>query len=386
MSRRSSAGGILQWLARGAIFLIFLAIAGAVYIFELGSTPTATSDPEPAPPTVGNGRTAISSGLIKAYFTTPTLAYPDRRDKRSVSPLLDAVIEDVNEASRTIDIAVFDIDLSALADALIAAQQRGVQVRLVVDSENLATPEVSEVCGRMQKAGIPITFDDREAFMHNKFIIVDRRIVWLGSWNMTENDTYRNNNNMLRVRSQLAANGFQQEFESMFAGIFGPRKPINQRPNISLDETPIDVYFSPEDGAAKYVLAEIKRAKKSIRFMAFSFTATDIADAIIARHAAGIDVQGVMERQNAAGLGAVFDQLTNAGVSVIEDGNCYILHHKVLIIDNRIVITGSYNFTKSAERNNDETLLIIADPELAEQYRAEWARVNKQAQSPVRCG
>lgn len=383
---RRRGGDILRWLARGAILLIFLAIAGVVYLLELSNTPSAAPAPAPANPTTGGGRTAITSGLIKAYFTTPTLIYPDQRAQRRASPLLEAVIEDIDQADRTIEIAVFDLDLSRLADALIAAKKRGVRVRLVIDSENLETPEVSEVAGRMQQANIPITFDDREAFMHNKYIVIDRRVVWLGSWNMTENDTYRNNNNMLRLRSQLASNAYAQEFEAMFAGMFGPRKPINQRPSISLDETPVDIYFSPEDGVAKYILAEIKRARKNIRFMAFSFTSADIADAMIERHAAGVDVQGVMERQNAGGLGAVFNQLTDGGVSVVEDGNCYILHHKVIIIDDRIVITGSYNFTKSAERDNDETLVIIADPQLAEQYRAEWMRVDKQAQSPTRCG
>jgi phosphatidylserine/phosphatidylglycerophosphate/cardiolipin synthase-like enzyme len=385
MTRKAvKSGGILQWLARAAILLVMLAIAGIVFLYESANTPPPTATPE-APVSKG-GRTAISSGLIKAYFTTPSLVYPDRRDQRANSPLLAAVIADIAEADRTIDLAVFDLDLNSLADALIAADKRGVQVRLVIDSENLETPEVAEVTGRMQKAGVAITFDAREAFMHNKFIVIDRRLVWMGSWNMTENDTYRNNNNMLRLRSQLAANAYQQEFEAMFDGVFGPRKPLITRPKISLDETPVDLYFSPEDGVAKYVLREIQRARKNIRFMAFSFTSAAIADAMIERHKAGVDVQGVMERQNAGGLGAVYEQLLDGGITVVEDGNCYILHHKTIIIDNRIVITGSYNFTNSAERENDENLVIIADPELAEQFLAEWQRIDTQAQRPLRCG
>jgi phosphatidylserine/phosphatidylglycerophosphate/cardiolipin synthase-like enzyme len=311
--------------------------------------------------------------------------YPDQPNQRKVSPLEQAVITDVTAAKRSIDVAVFDFDLNDLGDALIAAKQRGVVVRMVIDSENLASPGVSEITGRLKKAGVPITFDDRSAFMHNKFLVIDSQIAWMGSWNMTENDTFRNNNNMIRLRSQLASRSFQEEFDQMFDGVFGPKKAIHVRPEIVLDHTPIRIYFSPEDGVAKYVLTELQKAKKSIRFMAFSFTADPIAQALIAQAKTGITVQGVFERQNATGTGAAFAELQSGGVDVLEDGNCYILHHKTIIIDDTIVITGSYNFTSSAERSNDESLVIITDPEVANLYRAEFERTYAQATSPLRC-
>jgi phosphatidylserine/phosphatidylglycerophosphate/cardiolipin synthase-like enzyme len=392
--RAKKRDSLLSTLARAAIILVFLVIAALAFLFEQGNQAEAPVRPTTAPsnsttPPTGSssgGRTAISGGLIQAFFTTPTLVYPDRRDQRGGSPLLEAVIEDINAAQRSIDLAVFDIDLDDLTDALIAAKQRGLTVRLVVDSENLEAAEVAEMTGRMQQADIPITFDDREAFMHNKFIVIDRRIAWLGSWNMTENDTYRNNNNMIRLRSQLAADAYRTEFETMFNGTFGGRKPAVPRRQIVLDETPVAIYFSPEDGAAKYVIEQINNAKSSIRFMAFSFTSADIANAMIAREQEGISVQGVMERQNASGVGAVFDLLKQNKIDVLVDGNCYILHHKTIIIDDQIVITGSYNFTRSAERENDENLVIISDPELAQLYLEEYDRIRNLAEQPLRCG
>jgi phosphatidylserine/phosphatidylglycerophosphate/cardiolipin synthase-like enzyme len=387
MTRKSSRKGVglLGWLARAGVVTIFLAIAGVVFLYEQGDAPP-TEEPATRSEPTNPGRTAVSAGLIKAYFTTPTLIYPDRRDQRPDSPLLKAVIADIGQAERTVDLAVFDIDLRDLTDALLAAKKRDVTVRLVVDSENLIAPEVAEVTGQMQQAGIAITFDERSAFMHNKFIVIDRRVLWLGSWNMTTNDTYRNNNNMLRLRSQLAADAYQKEFQAMFDGQFGTRKPIIIHPAIRLDETPIDLHFSPTDGVAQYILTEIGRARRSIQFMAFSFTSDDIASAMVDRRSAGLSVQGVMERQNVEGTGAAFQQLDRGGVEVLEDGNCYILHHKVIIIDEQIVITGSYNFTNSAEQSNDENLVIIADKELAAQYIAEFERVWEQAQAPTRCG
>ncbi|MFL5804473.1 MAG: phospholipase D-like domain-containing protein [Roseiflexaceae bacterium] len=70
---------------------------------------------------------------------------------------------------------------------------------------------------------------------------------------------------------------------------------------------------------------------------------------------------------------------------MLQDGNCYILHHKVSIIDERTVITGSYHFTSSAERDNDENLVIVDDPTLARAYLDEFERVYAQAQAPTRC-
>src|SRR5438046_4076647 len=110
----------------------------------------------------------------------------------------------------------------------------------------------------------------------------------------------------------------------------------------------VEVYFSPEDGVAKHVLQRLEAAKRSIHFMTFSYTADAIADAMVAKVKAGLQVRGVFESQNAGGSGADFGRLKQGGVDVLEDGNCYNLHHKVIVIDEHTVITGSYNFTSSA--------------------------------------
>jgi phosphatidylserine/phosphatidylglycerophosphate/cardiolipin synthase-like enzyme len=135
----------------------------------------------------------------------------------------------------------------------------------------------------------------------------------------------------------------------------------------------------------KYVLARLNAAKKSIHFMAFSYTANTIADAMVAKVKAGLPVRGVFEAQNAGGAGAAFSRLKQGGVDVLQDGNCSILHHKAIVIDERTVITGSYNFTNSAERDNDENLVIVDDPTLARAYIDEFERVYAQAQAPTRC-
>lgn len=379
--------GCLGWAARVAIVVICLIGFFVAFVLqEGGDIPANPIFPSTPTSATRAGRTAMSAGLIRTYFSTPDLVYPDKVSSRKPSPMLTALFDDIAKAEQHIDIAGFDIDILELGDALIQAKRRGVQVRVVEDSENLVAPEASDLAGRLQDAGIAMTFDEREAFMHHKFVVIDGRIVWAGSWNLTYNDTFRNNNNMLRLRSQLAAESYTYEFDQMFAHIFGPSKSsLAPHPRIILDETPVDVYFSPQDGVAAHILEYIHGAQHSIRFMAFSFTSNALADALIKQAHNGVTVQGVMERQNAEGAGADFAHMQKQGLDVLEDGSCYLLHHKVMIIDDQIVITGSYNFTNSAEKDNDENLLIIADREVAQRYSQEFTRIYKQAQQPTRC-
>jgi phosphatidylserine/phosphatidylglycerophosphate/cardiolipin synthase-like enzyme len=350
----------------------------ALYLYQVGWIQRALAGP-PSP-------AVDAGGLIKVYFTTPTLIYPDKLWQRPAVPLLQAVLADLDAAREQIDVASFDFDVDELTSALLRARRRGVTVRLIVDSENLLTPEVSEQTGRLQQAGIAVVFDRREPFMHDKIVIVDRAVTWLGSWNITTNDTYRNNNNMLRLVSRRAAADYEHEFEQMFGGRFGTAKTsATPYPSVRVGAAQVAVYFAPQDHVAEHVVARLRAARRSIRFMAFSFTAAAIADAMVERRGAGVLVRGVFETQNAVGRGAVVQRLRDGGVDALLDGNCYILHHKVIIIDERTVITGSYNFTSSAESSNDENLVIVDDPALARAYLDEFDRVYAQAQSPARC-
>jgi len=378
--------GVDRALRRGATtgrVMLALALLLGLYLYHSGRLEQLVAHAEAQ---IGLGQPKAPPGAIRAFFTTPALAYPDLPQHRPASPLLAAVLADLEVAHTSVDLASFDFDIPAITDALLRAGARGVVVRLVVDSENLDTPEVSEQAGRLQRAGIEVHFDRREPFMHDKFVVVDGVVTWMGSWNLTENDTWRNNNNMLRFASRQIAADYAREFEQLFDGRFGTGKSsATPFPRVQLGRTNVEVYFSPEDGVAKYVLQRLGAAKRSIHFMSFSYTASVIADAMVAQAQAGLPVHGVFESQNAGGTGSVFGRLRQGGVDVLQDGNCYILHHKVIVIDERTVITGSYNFTNSAERDNDENLVIVDDPTLARAYLDEFARVYAQAQSPTRC-
>lgn len=386
MARRSTSRArprrtTRQQLSGRAILLLVAILIGA-YLIDRYVTPLplpGSTTPTAPPP-------AASGDAIQVFFTTPSLVYPDRAASRQPPPIERAIIADIDGAKTSVEFATFEYNLGSIAEALVRAKQRGVNVRAALDRENLEKVEMADFAGALQRAQIPIAWEETDAFLHSKFVIVDNALVWMGSWNATVNDTYRNNNNLLRITIPQIVQNYAAEFGQMAEGTFGKRKQsITPNPRVTSGGVTIENYFSPEDGVRQHVVEYLRAARQSIRVLAFSFTADEIKDAMLERERGGVTLQGVFEQRNAGGQGSEFEQLKNSG-QVYIDGNCYTMHHKIIIIDDRIVITGSYNFTSRAENDNDENLVIIDDPALAQQYVAEFDRVFQQAQNPTRCG
>lgn len=131
----------------------------------------------------------------------------------------------------------------------------------------------------------------------------------------------------------------------------------------------ISVYFSPVGGCTDAVVQQINQAKQTIEMQAYSFSSAPISKALLDAHKRGVKVAAVLDRsqQTAKYSGATF--LANAGIPVVIDDKHAIAHNKIIIIDGKTVITGSFNFTKAAEQSNAENLLVIKDnPDLAAAY------------------
>jgi phosphatidylserine/phosphatidylglycerophosphate/cardiolipin synthase-like enzyme len=249
---------------------------------------------------------------------------------------------------------------------------------VVIESDNLDEPEVQDLIS----AGIDVLGDRREGLMHNKFVIIDALEVWTGSMNFTTNGAYLNDNNLVRIRSSRLAQDYTVEFEEMFEDdLFGPDdRPNTPYPRLTIEGTDVEVYFSPDDHTIDRLLELVQAAQSSIYFLAYSYTSDPLAAAMIARAGAGVTVQGVFEEsQYESNIGTEFDVLQQAGLPVYLDGNPHNMHHKVILIDDQIVITGSYNFSANAEDRNDENTLIINNADIAALYRQEFERVLQQA-------
>lgn len=326
-----------------------------------------------------------SGGWWEVYFTDPV----NYRDPNVISGSVEAKLIGYIEAAQTsIHIASFEFDLDSTARALIAAKERGVDVRWVTDDEHGLLADEEPGHGQfamLQSAGIEVRDDlGRSAFMHNKFWIFDGQIVWTGSTNITRNGIYDQNNNVIVIRSPELAQIYEKEFDEMWNGEFGAKSPSTLADqSLVIDGSQILVIFTPEDPALETVIVPfVQGAQSSVYFMAFSFTDYPLADAMIQRRLHEVDVAGVFEAFGSTSESAELRTLFCGDVPVRQDGNGGFLHHKVIIVDERYVITGSLNFSTRAEETNDENVIIVDNPDIARLYIEEFERVWAMGKDP----
>lgn len=342
---------------------------------DVDMTETSTSNNTELIPIELPAGFGVKGSWFELYFTNPNSPLASQLTGGIDGPLVDAI----DSARLSIDVAIYSLSLNSVRNALIRAYDRGVQVRMVMESDNMDRSDAQA----LKEAGIPMVGDRREGLMHNKFVVIDNSEVWTGSMNFTDSGGYTDDNDMIRIHSVKMAENFTNEFNEMFVDDKFGDNIVAETPNprVTIDGTPIDVYFSPDDKAQASFVELVENAQKSIYFMAFSFTADEIGDAVIARAQEGVTVAGVMETEQVnSNIGTEFDPFSQAGLDVFRDRNEGQMHHKVMIIDQSIVILGSYNFTKAAETRNDENLLVIYNEDIAEQFIAEFQRVYAQAQ------
>jgi phosphatidylserine/phosphatidylglycerophosphate/cardiolipin synthase-like enzyme len=361
--------------------IIAVVILGVYYLLT-GSDPLGLFSEVPTPETITD-TTGSGGDWWQVYFTDPnTINDPD--NLRGSIP--EKLIEYIDDTQRTIHIAAFEFNLTPVAEALIAAHKRGVEVHWVTDDEHGIEADEEDDRGQfamLEKAGIEVRDDGRSALMHNKFWIFDNQTVWTGSTNITVNGNFRNNNNVLVIDSPQVAAIYEREFAEMWDGEFGPTSPSTVNAQVAtIDGTRVRILFAAEDEVVSQLAPLIESAQSSIRFMAFSFTHDDLGAAALARAQAGVDVKGIFETRASETEYSELPALYCAGLSVRQDGNPRTFHHKVFIIDDQIVVTGSLNFSENADDSNDENVVIVTNADIAARYLQEFERRWAEAKEP----
>ena len=382
-----------QLIAIAAVVVIV--IMGGVYLctgadpiglFEPGEgTPMAPATAQRPTPTVGAGPGPTSSRTTwwEVYFTNPNVVN-DPDDLSGSIP--EKLIAYINEAEHTIHIAAFEFNLTPVAEALIAAHERGVEVQWVTDDENGLDADWEEGHGQfamLEDVGIGVKDDGRSALMHNKFWVFDGQTVWTGSTNMTVNGNFRNNNNVIAIHSPEVATMYEREFQEMWDGQFGPTSPSTvDLQSTVVGRTPVQVLFAAEDKAISHLVPLVEGAQESIRIMAFSFTHDALGEAVLQRAQKGVDVKGIFETRGSETEYSELARLFCAKVPARQDGNPGTFHHKVIVIDERTLITGSLNFSNNADENNDENVVVIESKTIADKYLQEFDRRWDEAKDP----
>jgi phosphatidylserine/phosphatidylglycerophosphate/cardiolipin synthase-like enzyme len=136
----------------------------------------------------------------------------------------------------------------------------------------------------------------------------------------------------------------------------------------------LGVYFTPPAGAAQAIVKAIDASNKEVLVQAYGFTHNAMAQAIVRAHQRGVKVSVLLDQKSDHTNRYVVDLFNNAQVTMRQDGKHAIAHNKVMVIDDSIVITGSFNFTNSAETRNAENFLILKSSPLAARYKEEWLK------------
>lgn len=145
--------------------------------------------------------------------------------------------------------------------------------------------------------------------------------------------------------------------------------------SIKLASNSVQVYFSPEGGCEQAVIRTINSAKKTIDVAIYSFTSRKIAQSLVAAKKRGVRIRIIMDKDQNRSKYSKKRYLQKYRIPIATNRGEGLMHHKFAVIDTQIVITGSYNWTVSANMYNHENLLIIKSPELAKIYEKEFTKM-----------
>lgn len=317
----------------------------------------------------------IKKGNIELHMGPKEVGGPDDLKK--------VLIDFIDGATKKLDIAVQELDSIDIAKAVIRARQRKIRVRIVLEGgylksrkgiknpfESRGKYEVNrQIHDAILRTAINVKSDYNPQIFHQKFIIRDGNALLTGSTNFTETGTSTNLNHIVVIKDINVARIYSKEFREIQQGHFGKlnegHDPI---PNdVTVSNIPTRILFAPDHSPEMEIMKQMLKAKKRVDFAIFTFSqSSGIDDTMIALRNAGIKIRGALDGKQANQDWAATHPIHQAGVKIFlvpKQGALRKLHHKLMVIDNQVVIGGSFNYTGPANRMNDENIIILGDLE-----------------------
>ncbi|MBK8845246.1 MAG: T9SS type A sorting domain-containing protein [Bacteroidetes bacterium] len=366
--------------------------------FSVAGTDTAFSDSEIYITASG------SSGDIKCYFNRSvdhTRANPPTNLAMQLTSAIDDTLKAyMDRAISTIDITIYNLDnnnTSNIIQGINDAYARGVQVRIIADGSNAnnGLPFINSNIPVVLSPQLPLFY---YSIMHNKFVVIDanhsdvnKAVVWTGSTNWTGNQLNTDANNVIIIQDKSLAKAYTIEFEEMWGSNtaipnasnskFGPDKMDNTPHEFNINGKRVECYFSPSDKVNSEIERTILTANTQLQLAAMVITRYDLAYAIAATVGWGVDANAILDDSaNGGGTSFLIMEAVMHNKIVMYDHAALpgILHHKYMIIDqdnasnDALVLTGSHNFSSTANSKNDENTLMVHDASIANQYYQEF--------------
>nr|WP_244281200.1 phospholipase D-like domain-containing protein [Synechococcus sp. UW106] len=406
-------------------------------------------------------RLAMPEAIDVVFNHNATSRYrsPLTGDWRNGDDLEQWLIAAIAAANEEVLVAVQELSLPRIAQALIAAKQRGVLVQVILennyspawseqrpsrlnqrkrkrwhqlnqladrDGDGTTSPEEAfrgDAVALLKAAHIPLLDDTEDGsrgsgLMHHKFLVIDQTSVITGSANLTSSGLHGdagrpssrgNVNHLIQFNSPGLASVFRQEFAQMWGdgpggeqdSRFGLQKARESVQTVQIGDVQVDVLFSPHpkrDGnhGLNLLAKQLRTARKRVDMALFVFSAQHLTNVLREQIKQGVEIRLVAD----PGFGSrPFSEVLDLLGVTLPDHTCEVeagnqpldqpvqgigtprlargdkLHHKFAVIDNRTVITGSFNWSPSAAHTNDETLLVIHSPQLAKHFTREMYRL-----------
>lgn len=341
-----------------------------------------------------------STGAMRAFFNNsvdPSVSLGLMEAGYLDHAIDDTLIAYIDRARESIDFTIYNFNnagISNISNALNAAHDRGVVVRVVYDSNTDAVGVQSLVPGIGKIASPPSQFP-LYGIMHNKFVVFDANsadpdqpVVWTGATNFTDGQINRDPNNVVVIQDKSLALAFRLEFNEMF-GSSGdqPDGAVSRFGSLKTDNTPhdfviggkkVECYFSPSDGTHGRILETIQTADHSLHIATMLITKTDIGYSLADKNDAGLDVKVLINGFDQYGEPIVNTLKASLQEDIRLPGEPGIMHHKYMIVDqgfaesDPILLTGSHNWSSSAQFRNDENTLVIHDQGMANAFYQEF--------------
>ena len=299
------------------------------------------------------------------------------------------IVDFIDGAQKRLEIAVQEIDNWNIANAIVRAKQRKVTTTVVLEADYLKSypglknpyaesghlTENREIMAVMLRAGVNLKLDFNTSIFHQKFIIRDRESLLTGSTNFTETGVGRNLNHLIVFHDKELAMIYYREFKEIMQGHFGKLNEGHDPTPVDLKvgNIPVRILFAPDHNPEMEIMKQMQKASSRVDFAIFTFSkSSGIDDTMVVLKKANIEVRGVFDKMmgnmewastrmvHEAGAEAYLaNNWPNEGYTT--DVRLNKLHHKLMVIDQQVVIGGSFNYTGPANALNDENIFIIGD-------------------------
>ncbi len=297
--------------------------------------------------------------------------------------LEEVIINFIKGAEKRLEIAVQELENEAIAKAIIEARQKKILVKIVIEQDYLKSkkmhndPWISTISSKNEynrlvhnailRSNIDVKCDYNTSIFHQKFIIRDRKSLLTGSTNFTPTGTGSNLNHVVIIHDEKIAKIYAREFGEIQRGHFGKHNEGHDKTptDVVVSDVPVRILFAPDHHPEMEIMKQMLKAKKRIDFAIFTFSkSSGIDDTMIKLLEFGIPIRGAFDGKQGAQDWAAIPALKDKGAelyAVYKGNGVGKLHHKLMILDDEVIIAGSFNYTGPANMLNDENIIIIGD-------------------------